>query len=82
MMEPSAILLASVPRDTGFQMVSGILESSESLSPTQPPRPMKATDDTGLLSTCILEDGSDPDGGWVIEVKEGPKASKSHHLIC
>lgn len=83
MMEPTAILLASPPSDNGPQRVSGILESSETMSPTYPTgcrQPMNATHNAGLLSTGILEDGSDLDGGWVIEAEEGPGASRGHHL--
>jgi len=80
-MEPSAILLASPPRDSAFQMVSGILEPSGSMSPTGQSGSRKPTHG-GLASTGILEVGPDPDGGWVIEGGEGPRASKRHRLIC
>lgn len=43
--------------------------------------PTKATQDTGLVPTGVLEDRPDYDGGWVIE-EEGPRASKTHYLIC
>jgi hypothetical protein len=84
MMEPSAILLASPPRDSAFQVLSDILGSSESVCPAGPldsREAMEATRDTGLMSTRILEDGLDPDSGWVIEGKEGVRASTNHHLI-
>ena len=83
-MEPSAVLLASPPRDSAFQMVPGILESSGSMGPTGSlafTEPKETTHSTGLVSTAILEDEPDSDGGWVIEGKESQRASKGHHLI-
>jgi hypothetical protein len=88
-MEPSAILLASPPRDSdsAFQMVSGILEPSGPMHPTgsigslELMEPIKATRDTGLVPTGILEDGTDLSGGWVIEEEERPRASKIQSTI-
>jgi hypothetical protein len=81
-MEPSAILLASPPRDSAFQVVSGLLDPSRPMGPTGPPGSEKAIHDTGVASTSILEVGPDTDGGWVNGGEEGPRASKSHRLIC
>jgi len=82
-MEPSAILLASPPHDSAFQVVSSILGPSGSKDLPGPSGSGKPTHDTdtGLAPTGILEVDPDPDDGWVIE-GEGPRASKSRRPIC
>lgn len=82
MMEPSAILLASPPHDSAFQIVSGILGPSRSEGLTGPPGSGTHDTDSSLESPGIPDVGPDLDGAWVIEGEEPPRASKSHRLIC
>lgn len=81
-MEPSAILLASPPHDSAFQMVSSILGPSGSEGLTGPPGSRTHDADSSLEPTGIPDVGPDLDGAWVIEGEELPRASKGHRLIC
>ena len=84
MVEPLATLLASPPHDSAFQIVSDILGPSGSKGPSGPSDSVKSKHDTdaSLAPTGILDVEPDPNGGWVIEGEEGPRASKGHRLIC